>query len=126
MLGNPGCSQFHDALKRLCTELDVSAPLAGDGNHASSVQLFVCKDVLRLTTEKQRQLERNEGGLTAENVLRAKKAYARIVLWVQKFVSIGDLIAQLDPIHVGLPWAGVRLILLVRMLGPGTPLYYLN
>lgn len=80
MLSNTAYSQFHDALKRLRTELDIPAPLAGDGNNASSVQLFVCRDVLRLTTEKQRQLERNEGGLTAETLLRAKKAYSRIAL----------------------------------------------
>ncbi|KAN0120216.1 hypothetical protein V8E51_002424 [Hyaloscypha variabilis] len=35
----------------------------------------------------------------------------RIVKFVQTFSALGDTIAQIDPIHVGIPWAGVCAIL---------------
>lgn len=35
----------------------------------------------------------------------------RIVKFVQTFSSIGTAIAQIDPVHVGIPWAGVCAIL---------------
>ena len=28
-------------------------------------------------------------------------------------MDVGDIIAQVDPVHIGLPWAGIRLVLLV-------------
>ncbi|KAF2235894.1 hypothetical protein EV356DRAFT_431237, partial [Viridothelium virens] len=36
-----------------------------------------------------------------------------IVRWTQKFMTIGNILAQVDPIHIGLPWAGIRAILVV-------------
>jgi hypothetical protein len=41
------------------------------------------------------------------------KILGQIASAVQDFVQIGDVIGQVDPLHAGLPWAGVRLILLV-------------
>jgi hypothetical protein len=37
----------------------------------------------------------------------------RIVKFIQVFSGIGDAIAQIDPIHVGIPWAGVSAVLTV-------------
>ena len=33
--------------------------------------------------------------------------------WLNKFKEIGDIVVQYDPVHAALPWAGVRLILMV-------------
>ena len=30
--------------------------------------------------------------------------------WIRRFREIGDVVAQCDPIHLGLPWAGIRFI----------------
>jgi hypothetical protein len=38
----------------------------------------------------------------------------KVVVWINKFMQVGDVVANVDPIHVGLPWAGVRLLLQVR------------
>jgi len=35
----------------------------------------------------------------------------KVVQLLDKFKSVGDVVANVDPIHVGLPWAGIRLIL---------------
>jgi hypothetical protein len=35
----------------------------------------------------------------------------KAVQFLNKFKSVGDLVANVDPIHIGLPWAGLRAIL---------------
>lgn len=37
----------------------------------------------------------------------------KLVGWVEKFKSIGDVAASFDPTHAALPWAGVRFLLQV-------------
>jgi hypothetical protein len=37
----------------------------------------------------------------------------KILVWVEKFSQIGNCVAQYDPVHAALPWAGIRLILQV-------------
>ena len=36
--------------------------------------------------------------------------------WIGKFKAIGDTITQYDPAHAALPWAGIRVLLSVRLL----------
>lgn len=35
----------------------------------------------------------------------------KVVYWLNRFKDIGDIAASVDPVHVGLPWAGIRLLL---------------
>lgn len=42
-------------------------------------------------------------------VLREKAD--KVVHWLDRFKPVGDVVANVDPIHVGLPWAGIRLLL---------------
>jgi uncharacterized protein YicC (UPF0701 family) len=35
----------------------------------------------------------------------------KLVRFIDKFKSVGDAVANIDPVHVGLPWAGVRFVL---------------
>ncbi|KAI5810798.1 hypothetical protein BZA77DRAFT_161382 [Pyronema omphalodes] len=39
----------------------------------------------------------------------------KLLGWMERFKGIGDIMAQCDPIHAGLPWAGVRFLLEVCM-----------
>lgn len=39
----------------------------------------------------------------------------KVVRLLDKFKAVGDIAANADPIHVGLPWAGIRAILEVRI-----------
>jgi hypothetical protein len=39
----------------------------------------------------------------------------RICTWLDNFKEIGDIIVNVDPIHCGLPWAGIKLLLQVGM-----------
>lgn len=36
--------------------------------------------------------------------------FAKIAVWIDKFVEVGDMAMQYDPGHAALPWAGVRLL----------------
>lgn len=37
----------------------------------------------------------------------------KLVGWVEKFISIGNVVVSYDPVHAALPWAGVRILLQV-------------
>jgi hypothetical protein len=39
----------------------------------------------------------------------------KVIKWVDQFKSIGDGLASLDPIHAGLPWAGVKFLLSIAV-----------
>jgi hypothetical protein len=41
----------------------------------------------------------------------------KVVQLLDKFKAVGDVVANVDPVHVGLPWAGIRAILEVRIHG---------
>lgn len=40
----------------------------------------------------------------------------KLVGWLNRFKSVGDIASNADPIHAGLPWAGIRLLLEVGRL----------
>ena len=35
----------------------------------------------------------------------------KVIMWLDRFEMVGDIAASADPIHAGLPWAGIRLLL---------------
>jgi hypothetical protein len=39
----------------------------------------------------------------------------KVVRLLDRFKAVGNIVANVDPVHVGLPWAGVRAILEVRI-----------
>lgn len=34
----------------------------------------------------------------------------KVLSWLQKFIAAGDIAVNVDPLHAGLPWAGIRLL----------------
>ena len=39
--------------------------------------------------------------------------FSKIVVWIDRFKDIGDIVVQYDPVHVAVPWAGVRFLIQV-------------
>lgn len=39
----------------------------------------------------------------------------KVMQLLDRFKSVGDVVANVDPVHIGLPWAGIRVILEVRI-----------
>ena len=35
----------------------------------------------------------------------------KVLAWIDRFKSTADVVANVDPIHIGLPWAGIRMML---------------
>ena len=72
----------------------------------------LCKGVLDLAESKKSKIDK-----TADISLRSslRHAFTEIITWTQKFIALGDVISQVDPIHIGLPWAAIRAILIVGL-----------
>lgn len=43
----------------------------------------------------------------------------KLVAWINKFASIGNVVASFDPTHAALPWAGFRFFLQVSPCSAG-------
>ena len=47
--------------------------------------------------------------------------FSKIVVWIDRFKEIGDIVVQYDPVHAALPWAGVRFLIQVCPLPKFSP-----
>lgn len=79
--------------------------------------LQALREVARLAEEKRNlslggrlKIRRRSG----ENII-LRDVFEKIITYVQKFKEVGDVAMQYDPAHAALPWAGVRLLLQVRI-----------
>jgi hypothetical protein len=43
-----------------------------------------------------------------------KEEADKVIRWLNRVKDVGDVIVNVDPVHAGLPWAGIRLLLEVR------------
>lgn len=42
--------------------------------------------------------------------IELKETADKVLSWLQKFIAAGDIAVNVDPLHAGLPWAGIRLL----------------
>lgn len=49
------------------------------------------------------------------SVIILRDVFEKVVHWVSKYAQAVDVVANADPIHVGLPWAVVRFLLQVSL-----------
>ncbi|KAL9044615.1 MAG: hypothetical protein Q9214_002261 [Letrouitia sp. 1 TL-2023] len=61
---------------------------------------------------KKSELEKGAGSPFKRQL---RHAYDEVVTWTEKFVTLGDVISQADPVHIELPWAGVRAVLIISI-----------
>ena len=98
----------------LCTlSVDDRKLVAFDGQH----KLDVLSDLGRLVAsakdnsiKKRWRFHRPGSGQTV--ILR--DLFSKIVVWIDRFKGIGDIVVQYDPVHAALPWGGVRFLLQVN------------
>jgi hypothetical protein len=45
--------------------------------------------------------------------VRLQDTADKIIVWLDKFKVVGDIAVNVDPMHAGLPWAGIRFLLQV-------------
>ena len=90
--------------------VDISGPPASP---TASPELEVCRRVWQAAKAQESEHKDRQWHISKKGDISVGQLYGEIAAWVQKFVAIGDIAAQADPIHVGLPWAAIRLVLLV-------------
>ena len=104
---------LHDALKRLSD--DDRATLQGYTCHNTSDIGLVLEQTLVAAKEKQRHCIEKTWTFTVKGrTIDVKYKADRVVGWLNRFKAVGNIVANVDPVHVGLPWAGIRLLLEVK------------
>ena len=103
----------HNVLRRL-SDGDRAVLQAYTCHNASDIHLAL-EQALAAAKEKQRCCieKRWTFTFTGRTVLLKEKA-DKVVGWLKRFAAVGDVVANVDPVHVGLPWAGIRLLLEVK------------
>jgi len=104
---------LHDVLKRLSD--DDRATLQDYIFHNASDIDLALEQALAAAKKKQRCCieKRWTFTFTGRTVVLKEKA-DKVVGWLNRFTAVGDVVANVDPVHVGLPWAGIRLLLEVK------------
>jgi len=76
---------------------------------------FALRQALAATEEKQRHCNEKRWTFTfAGRKVTLKEEADKVIRWLNRFKAVGDVAVNADPIHAGLPWAGIRLVLEVR------------
>ena len=107
-----GSNLLDDALKRL-SDSD-RATLREYVLPTSDID-FTLRQALAAAEEKQRYCIEKRWTFTFRGrKVTLKEEADKVVHWLNRFTGVGDVVANVDPVHVGLPWAGIRLLLVVR------------
>ena len=102
-----------DALKRLSD--DDRATLQDYICHNTSDIGLGLEQALVAAKEKQRYCIEKRWTFTLKGrTIAVKEEADKVVGWLNRFAAVGDVVANVDPVHVGLPWAGIRLLLEVK------------
>jgi hypothetical protein len=111
----PDRDLWNEALQSLTDE--EKASILKYGLPAGAGPNLMLETLLEVTQEKQKECEEKYWVFELKGrriVLRdvAKK----VIGWLDKFKEIGDIAVSVDPVHAGLPWAGIRLLLQVQSI----------
>lgn len=79
-----------------------------------SLELELSRQVWQLAKDLESKHNEKQWFIPTRGDISVSQLYGKVATWAQKFLSVGDVVAQIDPVHVGLPWAAVRLVLTVR------------
>lgn len=69
-------------------------------------RVYECaKEIERTSREPRWGWDRKEHHLCLSDQV------GKMLKFLDKFKAVGDVIANVDPLHLGLPWAGIRIVL---------------
>ena len=76
---------------------------------------IVLDELLKIVDEKKRLCDAKQWKYKRKNgdIVVLRESLDKVVEWVKKFREVGDVVAQYDPAHASLPWAGFRVLLQV-------------
>ena len=85
----------------------INAFISSDGEISS-----VLSTVYTACKEKKEFCEKQSWTFTLRGrTVRLREEADKVIFWLDKFKQVGDVAANADPMHAGLPWAGIRLLL---------------
>jgi hypothetical protein len=77
----------------------------------------VLQNALSAAEEKLKLCENKRWVFTfGGHFVRLRDEADKVILWLDRFKQVGDIAVNVDPIHAGLPWAGIRFLLEVRSI----------
>ena len=104
---------LHNVLKRLSE--DDRATLQNCIFQDASDTDLALEQALAAAKEKQRYcVEKRWTFIFEGRTVVLKEKADKVVGWLNRFAKVGDIVANVDPVHMGLPWAGIRLLLEVK------------
>ena len=76
----------------------------------------VIANALSAAQEKRKLCENRRWTFTiGGHTVRLRDEADAVILWLDRLKKVGDIAVNVDPMHAGLPWAGIRLLLGVRI-----------
>lgn len=105
---------LHHALQQLS---DRDRATLRDHILSTSSDITLALEQALAAAEKQQRccVEKRWTFTIAGRTVTLKDEADKVVHWLNRFKSVGDIAVNADPVHVGLPWAGIRLLLEVRV-----------
>jgi len=77
-------------------------------------KIDILKEVKKKATDLQEQHAAKQRTFTWNGrEIKIVDTASKLVKYIDKFASIGDIVIQYDPVHAALPWAGFRLLIQV-------------
>jgi ankyrin repeat protein len=104
----PDTSLWQEALSQLPKQVQNEIATSSKGHRALLQEIVKDVEVKRDTCLAEKWTLKWRG-----ETIAVRDIAERISTAVNRFVAIGDQVAQYDPAHFGLPWAGVRFLLVV-------------
>ena len=86
--------------------------------NSSDVNLALEQALAAAQEKQQHCLEKRWRVTFAGREFVLKEEADKVICWLNRVKQVGDIVVNVDPVHAGLPWAGIRLLLEVRILSP--------
>jgi len=102
-LGRAIGREEEETVRALLPSGAVDVEAAFDGVHGCATQL------------QQRCASKTIGWIYKGRQIYVHDQVDKVLHFLDKFKSAGDIVANVDPVHIGLPWAGIRAILEVSI-----------
>lgn len=77
----------------------------------------ILNDVLADVMAKRQTAMEKRWKYTKRNgdIIILRDVFEKIIVWVNKFKEVGDVIVQYDPTHASLPWVAIRILLQIMV-----------
>ena len=111
MSGAPSSDElWNKALDTLDAELRNSLVLTGASrSHVLSKALTEAQESRKVCMQKCWKFKKHNG-----EIIILRDVVEKIIVWVEKFIAVGDAAVQYDPVHAAPAWAAFRFVLQVR------------